>query len=130
LAHRIGVVDHGRHIGEGTPEQLKDRAGGSVLQLSVVDTDGAAAIAALLDVDPEPATHDAQRGTLTLPARHGVDTLWAALHALDNAGVTPTDVGLHKPTLDDVFLALTRPEGSGLSPSAAASSIRRAGETS
>jgi ABC-2 type transport system ATP-binding protein len=130
LAHRIGVINHGRLIGEGTPEQLKDRAGGSVLQLSILDTDGAAAMAALHDVDPEPATYDPQRGTLTLPARHGVDTLRAALHALDNARITPTDVGLHKPTLDDVFLALTRPGGSGLTLSTVAGSMRRAGETS
>jgi daunorubicin resistance ABC transporter ATP-binding subunit len=130
LAQYIGVINCGRLIGEGTPEQLKDRAGGSVLELSILDTDGAAAMAALHHVDPEPATYDPQRGTLALPARHGVDTLRAALHALDNAGITPTDVGLHKPKLDDVFLALTRPGGSSLSLSAAAGSIRRAGETS
>jgi len=129
LAHRIGVIDHGRLIGEGTPEQLKDRAGGAVLELSIVDTDCAAAVQALQDVDPEPATYDPQRGTLTLAARHGVDTLRAALHALEHSGVNPTDVALHKPTLDDVFLALTRPGAASRYLSAAAST-RRVGETS
>ena len=90
-----------------------------MLQLSIVDTACAAAIQALLDVDPEPATYDPQRGTLTLAAGHGVDTLRAALHALEQARVNPTDVGLHKPTLDDVFLALTRPGATGRSLSAA-----------
>ena len=44
---------------------------------------------------------------LVLPAADGVATLSAALRVLDDAAITPTDVGLHQPTLDDVFLALT-----------------------
>jgi hypothetical protein len=128
LAQRIGVIDRGRLIGEGTPAQLKTRAGGAVLQLSIVDTDHAVAMRALQDVDPEPATYDPGHGTLTLAARDGVDTLRMALHVLEQAGVHPIDVGLHKPTLDDVFLAMTRP---GASRSlTVASSPRRPGEPS
>jgi ABC-2 type transport system ATP-binding protein len=58
-------------------------------------------------LSPDPATYDQQRGTLTLPATDGVATLREALRALDAAAITPSDVDLRKPTLDDVFLALT-----------------------
>jgi ABC-2 type transport system ATP-binding protein len=53
------------------------------------------------------ATYDHQRGKVIVPASHGVDTLREALHRLDTAGIRPGDIGLHKPTLDDVFLHLT-----------------------
>jgi ABC-2 type transport system ATP-binding protein len=109
LADRIAVIDDGRLVSEGTAEQLKDHTGGAVLELSIPDGDRAAAAAALQELTAAPPAYDRQRGALVLPAAGGVATLRDALHALDIAGITPTDVGLHKPSLDDVFLALTRP---------------------
>jgi daunorubicin resistance ABC transporter ATP-binding subunit len=106
LATRIGVIDHGRLISEGTPEQLKRHTGPAVLQLSIPDTQRAPAVEALRRVGTHPA-EDQARGVLVLPAADGVATLRAALQVLDDAAITPTDVGLHQPTLDDVFLALT-----------------------
>jgi ABC-2 type transport system ATP-binding protein len=107
LAHRIAVIDHGRLISEGSTEQLKHQVGGTVLQLTLPGPDLAAAQAALKGIAGEPAV-DRQRGTLVLPASDGVATLRDALRVLDTVNISPSDVGLHKPTLDDVFLTLTR----------------------
>jgi ABC-2 type transport system ATP-binding protein len=111
LAGRIGVINHGRLVSEGTPEQLKTRTGAAVLQLSIPDSQRDAATRALGAITPQPLVYDRHRGTLVLAATDGVATLQHALRALDAAGITPTDVGLHGPTLEDVFLALTRTDG-------------------
>ena len=113
LAHRSGVIDRGRLVSEGTPEQLKDRTGDAVLRLSIPDAQLATANTVLQALGPQPSGHDRQRGTLILHATDGVATLREALRRLDAAGVIPTDVGLHKPTLDDVFLSLTRHRTAG-----------------
>ncbi|HEX5994307.1 MAG TPA: ATP-binding cassette domain-containing protein [Jiangellales bacterium] len=107
LATRIGVIDHGRLLSEGTPDQLKRHTGPAVLQLSIPDTERARAVEALRRVGAQPPAEDQARGVLVLPAVDGIATLRAALQVLDDAAITPTDVGLHRPTLDDVFLALT-----------------------
>ncbi|KRE28886.1 ATP-binding cassette domain-containing protein [Agromyces sp. Soil535] len=117
LADRIAVIDHGRLVSEGTAEQLKARTGGSVLELSVPDDQRDSAVAILGGVDGGHATYDTHRGTLVLPARRGANTLREALQRLDGAGIRPDDIGLHQPTLDDVFLHLT---GRAPAPSALA----------
>jgi ABC-2 type transport system ATP-binding protein len=107
LADRIAVIDHGQLVSEGTPNQLKDRVGGAVLELTVPDDDRARALRALRTMQAEDPTDDQHRGRIVLPAPDGARTLTEALRRLDAAGVTPEDVALRKPTLDDVFLALT-----------------------
>ncbi len=107
LADHIAVINHGRVISQGTPQQLKERTGGSVLELSIPDNERDAAVTALTGVDGGHAAYDSHRGKVILPASAGVDTLCEALHRLESAGIRPTEVGLHKPTLDDVFLHLT-----------------------
>jgi ABC-2 type transport system ATP-binding protein len=107
LAHRIAVIDHGGLIGEGTPDQLKDRVGGAVLELTMPDDDRARARWALQTLQAEDPTDDRHPGRIVVPAPDGPGTLTQALRRLDGAGVTPEDVTLRKPTLDDVFLALT-----------------------
>jgi ABC-2 type transport system ATP-binding protein len=107
LADRIAVIDHGRLIGEGTGDQLKDRVGGSVLELTVPEVDRARTLQALQGIGDQDPTDDQHRGRIVLPAPDGARTLTAALRRLDAANITPEDVALHKPTLDDVFLALT-----------------------
>jgi ABC-2 type transport system ATP-binding protein len=105
LADRIGVIDHGRLIDEGTSDELKDRLGGNVVEVHVAGEDRAAAAAALMVAgDGELRTEGA---ALLIPATHGPATLTAAVRALDDAGVAPRDIGLRRPTLDDVFLTLT-----------------------
>src|SRR5215218_2424879 len=107
LAHRIAVIDHGRLVSEGTPDQLKDRVGGAVLELTVPDGDRARALWALRTMQAEDPTDDQHRGRIVLPAPSGAGTLTQALRRLEGAGITPEDLALRKPTLDDVFLALT-----------------------
>jgi ABC-2 type transport system ATP-binding protein len=107
LAHRIAVIDHGRLISEGTPEQLKDRVGGAVLELTVPDDDRARALSTLQTMQAEDPTDNQHRGRIVLPAPDGARTLTQALRRLEGAGITPEDLALRKPTLDDVFLALT-----------------------
>src|SRR5215212_2339316 len=121
LADRIAVIDLGRLVSEGSPDQLKDRVGGAVLELTVPDDDRARALSTLQTMQAEDPTDDQHRGRIVLPAPYGARTLAQALRRLDAAGVTPEDVALRKPTLDDVFLALTghratTPTGNGLRP--------------
>jgi ABC-2 type transport system ATP-binding protein len=121
LADRIAVIDHGRLVSEGTGDQLKDRVGGSVLEMTVPEGDRARTLHVLRGVGGQDPTEDRDRGRMVLPAPDGAATLTEALRRLDTAGVTPEDVTLHKPTLDDVFLALTghratTPTGNGSDP--------------
>jgi ABC-2 type transport system ATP-binding protein len=121
LADRIAVIDHGRLVSEGTPDQLKGRVGGAVLELSVPDDDRARARWALRTMQAEDPTDDRDPGKIVVPAPDGAATLAEALRRLDGAGVVPQDVTLRKPTLDDVFLALTghratTPTGNGHDP--------------
>jgi daunorubicin resistance ABC transporter ATP-binding subunit len=108
LAHRIGVIDEGTLISEGTGNELKDRLGGAVLHVDVPEQDQDATRAALGKAfGAEPGTEPGVAGTITLAASEGPASLVAAVRTLDAAGITPTDIGLRRPTLDDVFIALT-----------------------
>jgi ABC-2 type transport system ATP-binding protein len=105
LADRIAVIDHGRLLTEGTATELKDRTGGAVVELDLPAAQQPAALTALRSLAPQ---HDHDRGRIVLPAPDGALTLRHALRLLDDADLVPTDVALHRPTLDDVFLTLTR----------------------
>ena len=107
LANRIAVIDHGRLISEGTGDELKDKIGGSVIEVSVPDELREAAMEALRPIGGGDLTYEQYRRAVCLPAPDGSQTLLAAMRSLDAAGITPDDVALHKPTLDDVFLTLT-----------------------
>ena len=110
LAERIGVIDHGRIISEGTSDELKDRLGGAMLELSVEPEHRDTARRLLVDALGEEPTLDPSTGRYRVTARDGTRTLLAAVRALDGAGIEPDDVHLIKPTLDDVFLQLTDTE--------------------
>jgi daunorubicin resistance ABC transporter ATP-binding subunit len=121
LADRIAVIDHGRLVSEGTADQLKDRVGGAVLEVTVPEPHRARTLEALRGAGGQDPTGDRDRGRVVLPAPDGTRTLTEALRRLDAASVTPEDLALHKPTLDDVFLALTghsatTPTGNGPGP--------------
>ena len=113
LAARIGVIDHGKLISEGTPEQLKDKLGGAVVEMAVSDDMVQTTIDVLSRIgDGEPTFEKASK-RIHVPAPDGSRTLVEAVRRLDAAGITPDDIVLRKPTLDDAFLALTghAPEG-------------------
>jgi ABC-2 type transport system ATP-binding protein len=107
LADRIGVIDQGRIISEGTSDELKDTLGGEVLELGTAGDQRGVAIEVLTRLTGDEPAFDPGKGVLRVPAREGAQTVVDAIVALDAAGVTPTGVALHKPTLDDVFLSLT-----------------------
>ena len=109
LAEQIAVIDHGRVIAQGTGSELKDRVGGQILELELVSAaERDRARAALTGIgcgEPEPGERLAQ---LTLPApRDGLEMIEDAASALRKAGIAVSDLGLRRPTLDDVFLQLT-----------------------
>ncbi len=107
LADRIGVIDQGKLISEGTADELKDRLGGAVIEMSVPEEDAAATVEVLSRLDCEPPLWDPERKIVAVGAPEGAETLLAAVRLLDGAGLKPADIALHKPTLDDVFLSIT-----------------------
>ena len=100
LANRIGVIHEGKLISEGTGNELKDRLGGAVIHVEVPEAAREATRVAL-------GADDGTDGIITLPAPAGSRSLADAIRRLDAAGIDPTDIGLRRPTLDDVFIALT-----------------------
>ena len=121
LAQRLAVIDRGRVIAEGTPAELKARVGGEGLEVAVVDPadlDAARAIVARFASDD--VFVDAERRRVRAAVGDGPRALAGVAAGIAEAGITTEDVGLHRPTLDEVFLAITgrpvdedTPEGDG-----------------
>jgi ABC-2 type transport system ATP-binding protein len=109
LANRIAVIDLGRVIAEGTSDELKARVGGEVLALRVADRDRAPdAAGAVLGLGPGGGNVDNNTGEINVPVgTDGTTILTEAVRRLDAQGILLADVGLRRPTLDDVFLGLT-----------------------
>jgi ABC-2 type transport system ATP-binding protein len=109
LAGRIAVIDHGRVIAQGTGNELKDRVGGQILEVELTSAarrDEAQSVLSRVGCgEPEPGERLDQ---LTLPAPgNGLQLIEDAASALRRAGIGVSDLGLRRPTLDDVFLQLT-----------------------
>jgi ABC-2 type transport system ATP-binding protein len=109
LADRISVIDLGQVIAEGTSDELKGRVGGEVLALRVADRDRAAqAAGTVLGLGPGGGNVDNNTGEINVPVgTDGTAILTEAVRRLDAEGIGLADVALRRPTLDDVFLALT-----------------------
>jgi ABC-2 type transport system ATP-binding protein len=106
LADTIAVIDHGRLIAEGTSDQLKDRLGGERLEIRLDDpADLDVAVGALAPMSDEAPTTEA--GLVRVGVRERRGAIVEAVRRLSEAGVGVDDLTLRRPTLDDVFLALT-----------------------
>jgi ABC-2 type transport system ATP-binding protein len=108
LAGRIVIIDHGRVIADGTPAELKSRAGNDVIEVHGRDAHGTAAAAgALQRLTAAAPVVDAATHRVSVRVERGSAQLMQALRALDEDGVLFDDIALRRPTLDEVFLALT-----------------------
>ena len=108
LAATIVIIDGGRVIAQGTPNELKSRVGADMVELHTVDVPTmrrAAEVLGSLGM-AEPSTDPATR-RCSIAAPGGAKLLPVVLRALDDAGVPVEDIALRRPTLDVVFLALT-----------------------
>jgi ABC-2 type transport system ATP-binding protein len=114
LADHIVVIDLGKVIANGTPRELKARMGADVLELHLEDASALEPTAAALrGVGSGEPSIDAGDRRITLPVHQGAADLMSAVRRLDEEGIVPSDVSLRRPSLDDVFLALT---GHGATP--------------
>lgn len=113
LAHDIAVVDHGKVIARGTSDQLKAQTGGERVEVVVHDREEIATAEAVLaghslpGTGPEGVTVEQHSRRLTVPVAGGAKLLAEIIRELDGRGVEIDDIGLRRPTLDDVFITLT-----------------------
>ncbi len=113
LAHDIAVVDQGRVIARGTSDQLKARTGGERVEVVVHERERIRTAAALLDKyslrgpgQGDTSVEEHMR-KITTPVTGGAKLLAEIIRELDTDGIEIDDIGLRRPTLDDVFLSLT-----------------------
>jgi ABC-2 type transport system ATP-binding protein len=103
LADRIALLDQGKLVAEGTPDQLKRRIPGGHIRLQFAHADGLEAAARILG----QVVRDDEALTLQVPSDGSVKSLQALLDQLNGAAIEVSELSIHTPDLDDVFLTLT-----------------------
>ncbi|GFJ84548.1 daunorubicin resistance protein DrrA family ABC transporter ATP-binding protein [Phytohabitans houttuyneae] len=108
LAGQISVLDRGRVVASGTPDELKSRIGGDRIDVVVrADADLAPAAAVLKEIAHAEPELDPDSRRVSAPVRDRVAALTEAVRALDARGIAVEDIALRRPTLDEVFLRMT-----------------------
>ncbi|MBT2480397.1 ATP-binding cassette domain-containing protein [Streptomyces sp. ISL-94] len=108
LAHDICVVDHGKVIARGTSDQLKARTGGERVEVVVHEREHIpTAREVLAGFGKGETTYEEHTRKLTVPVSGGAKLLAEVIRELDGRGIEIDDIGLRRPTLDDVFISLT-----------------------
>lgn len=108
LAKDVVIVDHGRVIAAGTPESLKGQSGRDVIEVRPNDAAQVDVVVSVLGgVGVEDPRVDRDTGRVSVPVRGGGEELTKVVLELSNRNVGFDDIGLRRPTLDEVFLALT-----------------------
>lgn len=107
LAQYIAVVDRGTIVAEGTSTDLKNSLGQDVVEVAVQQHEQASVQRILSQLSNDVAKVDEHTGRVRITARDGSKTLLAAASALEQQNIVVHDIALHRPTLDDVFLAVT-----------------------
>ncbi len=105
LADRIAVLDRGKLVAQGTPDELKRRIPGGHIRLQFSDTSGLEAAARTLG----ELARDDDALTLQVPSDGNVQSIKTLLDRLDDESIVVNDLSIHTPDLDDVFFALTDP---------------------
>ena len=108
LAGQIVIIDHGKTIASGTPNELKQRAGRNVIEVHVRDredvSEAAKALARIGDGEPQI---DESTRRVSIVVEGGTERITAAMKAIDECEIVLDDVALRQPKLDEVFMALT-----------------------
>ena len=107
LCDYISIIDRGKVVKSGTATQLKASLGRDVVELHVSKADHDKAKELMKKVSKSNPTTDEMSGSLSVRAQKGSEMLIKVIKALDDAGIKPDDVSVHRPSLDDVFLAVT-----------------------
>jgi ABC-2 type transport system ATP-binding protein len=108
LAQHVVIIDKGRVVAEGTPSELKSRAGRDMVEVHAHTGDDLARLAAALErIGDEAPRVDEVTSRVTVPVTDGRAAIAAAVRALDQLDVAVDDIGVRRPTLDEVFLTLT-----------------------
>ncbi|WP_455362413.1 ATP-binding cassette domain-containing protein [Streptomyces sp. SYSU K21746] len=131
LAEQIVIIDHGKAIATGTPGELKTRAGRDVIEVHVRSHQDVPLAARALERISASAPHtDPAAQLISLPVEHGPEQLMQAVQSLRDHQVAVEDIALRRPTLDEVFLALTgHPTDTTGSGEAAAAPTTTSGST-
>ena len=106
LADRVGIIDHGRIVAEGTPDQLKAEISASTVEAVPADPEQRGSVAAVLERFGEQTTAFG-RGSIAVQLTSADGNISEIVRALDAEGVRVAHLQIHEPTLDDVFLAKT-----------------------
>jgi len=108
LAGNIGVIDNGKMIAEGTADQLKTKMGDDIVEFTLSNPGNReTALKVVTPFTSKKPTYKEDTNTVYVPVSSGAEDLFRIVKALDQAEIQPTQLSLHRPSLDEVFLSLT-----------------------